>query len=67
LVATAQLLAKNNYRIILCGRRDDRLKELEEELAAITDVHCLQFDVRDKTEYLKPLIAYKKFSTIDIN
>jgi NADP-dependent 3-hydroxy acid dehydrogenase YdfG len=35
---TAQLLAKNNYRIILWETRWS-IKELEEELAAITDVH----------------------------
>ena len=31
--ATAQLLAQNNYNIILCGRRQDRLTELEKELS----------------------------------
>jgi short-subunit dehydrogenase len=29
--ATAQILAKNNYNIILCGRREDRLLELKNE------------------------------------
>jgi NADP-dependent 3-hydroxy acid dehydrogenase YdfG len=24
--ATAQILAQNNYKIILCGRREDRLR-----------------------------------------
>ncbi|MFT5253420.1 MAG: 3-hydroxy acid dehydrogenase/malonic semialdehyde reductase [Flavobacteriales bacterium] len=65
--ATAQLLAKNNYRIILCGRREDRLKELAEELAAITDVHCLQFDVRDRNRVFEAINALPKdFSTIDV-
>jgi short-subunit dehydrogenase len=27
--ATAEILAKNNYKIILCGRREDRMVELE--------------------------------------
>ena len=65
--ATAQLLAKNNYRIILCGRREDRLKELETELGAITDVHCLQFDVRDKNNVFEAINSLPKdFSTIDV-
>ena len=46
--ATANLLAKNGLRLILCGRRADRLSELESELGAITDVITLQFDVRDR-------------------
>jgi NADP-dependent 3-hydroxy acid dehydrogenase YdfG len=28
--ATAQILAQNNYKIILCGRREDRLEEVKE-------------------------------------
>lgn len=45
--ATAQRLAQN-YRLILCGRRKDRLIELENELKSITEIKTLQFDVRDK-------------------
>jgi NADP-dependent 3-hydroxy acid dehydrogenase YdfG len=40
-------------------------KELEEELAAITDVHCLQFDVRDKNRVFEAINSLP-FSTIDI-
>lgn len=65
--ATAQLLAKNNYRLILCGRREDRLKDLAEELAAITAVHTLQFDVRDKNRVLEAISTLPlDFSTIDV-
>ncbi len=46
--ATAELFAKNDFRLILCGRREDRLKELAETLSTETDVTTLQFDVRDK-------------------
>lgn len=45
--ATARILAPN-YRLILCGRREDKLKELQSELASITEVTTLTFDVRDK-------------------
>jgi 3-hydroxy acid dehydrogenase / malonic semialdehyde reductase len=46
-MATAKKLAPN-YRLILCGRREDRLAELENELIELTEVKTLQFDVRDK-------------------
>ena len=31
--ATAVILAKNNYKLVLCGRRQDRLDELQNELS----------------------------------
>lgn len=65
--ATAQLLAKNNYRIILCGRRLERLQELEKELSEFTEVHSLHFDVRNQNmlqESLKSLP--ENFSQIDV-
>lgn len=46
--ATARLLAINNFKLILCGRRTDRLDVLKEELSKKTDVITLSFDVRDK-------------------
>ncbi|MBU0942621.1 MAG: SDR family NAD(P)-dependent oxidoreductase [Flavobacteriaceae bacterium] len=65
--ATAQILAKNNYRIILCGRREDRLQELKKELEAFTDVHCLSFDVRDKNLVFEAINSLPHdFSTIDV-
>lgn len=45
--ATAQLLAANKYNLILCGRRRERLAELEKELSKLTKVTTLSFDVRD--------------------
>ncbi|HCC95141.1 MAG TPA: NAD(P)-dependent oxidoreductase, partial [Flavobacteriaceae bacterium] len=46
-MATAKKLAQN-YRLILCGRRQDRLDEIQAELSQITEVKTIQFDVRDK-------------------
>ncbi|CAI8317962.1 MAG: NADP-dependent 3-hydroxy acid dehydrogenase YdfG [Polaribacter sp. SA4-10] len=46
--ATAEIFAKNKIRLILCGRRAERLKELQEELSKLTEVTTLQFDVRDR-------------------
>lgn len=46
--ATALLLAKNNYNIIITGRRKDRLALLQEKITAETnsEVITLNFDIR---------------------
>ncbi|MES2239856.1 MAG: SDR family NAD(P)-dependent oxidoreductase [Bacteroidota bacterium] len=65
--ATAQILAQNNYNIILCGRRQDRLEELEKELSQFTNVCSLQFDVRDKKAVFEKINSLpESFSKIDI-
>lgn len=65
--ATARILARNNYKIILCGRREDRLKELEKELSAFTQIHTLSFDVRDKKAVFESINALPSdFSKIDV-
>lgn len=46
--ATARLLAKNNYHLILCGRRQEKLESLKAQLLGQTKVTTLIFDVRDK-------------------
>ena len=46
--ATAYELAKKNFRLVLCGRRKNRLIEIEKELSALTQVTSLCFDVREK-------------------
>ncbi len=48
--ATARLLATHGFRLILCGRRSDRLKQLREELTAHTETHTLCFDIRNRKE-----------------
>ncbi|WP_158730357.1 MULTISPECIES: SDR family NAD(P)-dependent oxidoreductase [unclassified Flavobacterium] len=65
--ATAQLLAKNNYKIILCGRREDRLDDLKQELSKLTEVHTLNFDVRDKKAVFDSINSIpENFATIDV-
>ena len=46
--ATARLLAANHFKLILCGRRKERLAQLQRELAGMTETTTLSFDVRDK-------------------
>ena len=47
--ATAELLARNEYDIIITGRRAENLETLEEEIRSRTsaDVLSLTFDIRD--------------------
>jgi len=53
--ATARILAKNNYNIIITGRRDDRLGNLAAEIIDKIGVDCypLCFDIRhlDEVEF----------------
>ena len=46
--ATAEVFAESGIRLIICGRRQERLDELANQLREITEVTTLQFDVRDK-------------------
>ena len=66
-MATAKLFAKNGVKLILCGRRGERLKKLSEELSASTEVFTLNFDVRNKMEVDTAIKSLpKNFSEIDI-
>jgi NADP-dependent 3-hydroxy acid dehydrogenase YdfG len=53
--ATALLLAENNFKLILCGRRKDRLDALKTRLSPITEIHTLEFDVRGKEAVKKAI------------
>jgi 3-hydroxy acid dehydrogenase/malonic semialdehyde reductase len=65
--ATARLLAKNNFSLILCGRREDRLKNLQQELSAETEVTLLTFDVRDRSGVQKSISSLpEQWKKIDV-
>ena len=65
--ATAKIFAKNNVRLILCGRRAERLKELQSELSTLTEVTTLQFDVSKRTEVEAAISSLpNNFKEIDI-
>ncbi|WP_334056324.1 SDR family NAD(P)-dependent oxidoreductase [Polaribacter sp. P097] len=65
--ATAQLFAKNNIRLVLCGRRTERLQELQSELSKQTEVTTLQFDVSKKEEVQSAIASLpENFKNIDI-
>ena len=48
--STAELLAKQGNRIIICGRRSEVLESLKEELLQFTEIFSLKFDVRNLDE-----------------
>lgn len=53
--ATARLLANHNFKLILCGRREERLQAMAEELKTSTEIHTLTFDVRDQQATAKAI------------
>ena len=65
--ATAEIFAKNNIRLILCGRRAERLSELKEALSKLTEVTTLQFDVSKREEVSTAINSLpENFKQIDI-
>ena len=66
-MATAKRLAHEGYRLVLCGRRIERLMQLEQELQIQTNVQTLCFDVRDKAAIEKAVNSLpNEFATIDV-
>ena len=48
--ATAELLAKKGFRMILCGRRTEVLEQIKTELSSVSEVYTLNFDQRHLNE-----------------
>lgn len=65
--ATAKAFAQAKINLIICGRREDALAELKEELSTQVAVKTLAFDVRDKAEVFKKIESLpQEFKQIDI-
>lgn len=65
--ATAILLANNNFDLILCGRRKDRLNALEKSLGSLTKVTTLAFDVRNLNDVKSALHSLSnEWKSIDV-
>ena len=65
--ATARAFAKKNFKVILCGRREDRLAELQDELSQRTEVRTLMFDIRDKNAVAESIGSLPlNFKNIDV-
>lgn len=65
--ATAELLSQNNFDLILCGRRKERLDTLKNELSKHCNVTTLAFDIRDKDAVENAINGLpKEFKTINV-
>ena len=65
--ATAELFAKQGINLILCGRRQERLEQLKNELGRDTSIFTLNFDVRNRADVFSAIESLpKEFSEIDI-
>lgn len=63
--AAAQLFARKGHRLILCGRRQNRLEELKTNLN--TPIHLLNFDVRDRSAVFEAIASLpKEWKEIDV-
>ena len=56
-MATAKLLAVNNFNLIITGRRNQRLSEFKQEIekTSSSKVLALNFDVRNRNEVVKAI------------
>jgi NADP-dependent 3-hydroxy acid dehydrogenase YdfG len=65
--ATAYEFANHNINLILCGRRQERLEALKQELRAQVAVHTLSFDVGHREAVSKAIASLpENFKKIDI-
>lgn len=65
--ALAELFAKQNHRLVLCGRRQNILNQLQEELSAYTEITTLCFDVRNSKEVEEAISTLPEdFKNIDV-
>ncbi|HXH20210.1 MAG TPA: SDR family NAD(P)-dependent oxidoreductase [Chitinophagales bacterium] len=65
--ATAEIFAENGIRLIVCGRRQERLDALKNKLKQKVRIHSLCFDVRDKSAVFRAIGSLpKNFSDIDV-
>ena len=65
--ATAHEFAKHGINLVLCGRRQHRLDSIKKELSKHTEVHTLNFDVRDREKTSEAIASLPKaFQQIDI-
>lgn len=65
--AIARTLAENNYNLIICGRREERLISLQSELSSKVNVDYLVFDVRERDkvkDILGPVAAERQIDIL---
>ena len=59
--------SEGTYKLVICGRRQERLNKLQDELQSKVDVTTLSFDVRDQQAVNEALQSLpQEFQSIDI-
>ncbi len=64
--AIARILAENNFNLVICGRRENRLLDLKKELSQQVEVKHLMFDVRDRVAVEEELNKLLSTTTVDV-
>jgi len=65
--ATAELFAEKGYKLVVCGRRQDRLNALINSLSEKTEAMGLLFDVRDREKVQASIASLpSEFANIDV-
>jgi 3-hydroxy acid dehydrogenase/malonic semialdehyde reductase len=65
--ATAERFARDGARLVLAGRRLDRLQALAKRLGALAPVHFVQLDVRDRAAVERALSTLPSdFAEVDV-
>lgn len=66
-LASAKIFAQNNFQLVVCGRREDRLKQLVDNLGKSTKSEYLVFDVRNNEEVVSKVNSLlPNFKNIDV-
>ena len=65
--ATAERFARDGARLVVAGRRIDRLEALARRLGALAPVHALPLDVRDRAMVERSLASLPAaFAQVDV-
>ena len=65
--ATAQRFAEQGWRVVITGRREDRLASMQRALGGEDRVHTLAFDIRDRSATEAAMAALPtEFADVDI-
>jgi NADP-dependent 3-hydroxy acid dehydrogenase YdfG len=54
-LATAKIMAENAINLIICGRREERIAQIEKELGQKTNVYSLCFDVSKREQVFEAI------------
>lgn len=66
-MATAKKFAENNIQLIICGRNEERLQQLKQQLSKQVAITTLQFDIRDKEQVFSAFESLpKEWRDVDI-